>query len=403
MIRQAQRDDIRALAELWTRSFPGERTLEQRIRQLETGGVFGGIEAVWLAEIGGRMAGAFRAYALTQHLHGCAYPMMGLGAVAVDETVRRRGIGRQLCLEAIRIARERGDVLSVLYPFRPAFYEALGWGHVGELHAFRFRPESLLRTGTADVFRASHEDTNAIAACYARVAAATNGPIARTPRIWRQHLGGTSTHAYLTGTPRVEGYLIARFSRGSVPDERALYIHELIAENHDAYSGLLGWIAAQRDAWRVVLYDATPDEHFEHRLADPRPPGFRAARYLWAPVYRCIRGPMLRVLDVPAAVVRRAHWGPVAPLRFGLEVADDVVSENTGPFVIDFDGHRATVSRGAARPTLRTSARGFAQLFAGELQLTDAIQLDLAEVTGDASSIGALFRADRCFRLLDEF
>src|SRR5215211_6902802 len=127
MIRRAERDDIQALAELWARSFPGERSVEQRIRQLETGGVFGGIEATFLADVGGRMAGAFRAYALTEHLHGCAYPMMGLGAVAVDETARRRGIGRQLCLEAINIARERGDVLSVLYPFRPAFYEAHGW------------------------------------------------------------------------------------------------------------------------------------------------------------------------------------------------------------------------------------------------------------------------------------
>lgn len=403
MIRRAQRDDIQALAALWARSFPGERTLEQRIRQLETGGVFGGIEATWIAEVGDRMAGAFRAYALTQHLHGCAYPMMGLGAVAVDETVRRRGIGRQLCVEAIRVGRQRGDVLSVLYPFRPAFYQALGWAHVGELHAFRFRPESLLRTGTVDVLRAAADDTTALAACYARVAAATNGLIARTPRIWRQHLDGAAVHAYLTGAPRVEGYLIARFSRSRVPDERALYIHELVTETHHAYTGLLGWVAAQRDAWRVILYDAAPDEHFEHRLADPRPPGFRSARYLWAPVYRSIRGPMLRVLDVPAAIERRARWGPVAPLRFGLEVVDDVVPENTGPFAIDFDGHRARVSRGTVRPALRTSATGFAQIFAGELQLADAIRLDLAEVTGDASSIGALFHADTCFRLLDEF
>src|SRR5688572_10499016 len=232
MIRRGRQEDIPALAELWTRAFPGERSVEQRIRQPETGGVFGGIEATWLVEASGRMAGAFRAYSLTQHLHGCAYPMMGLGAVAVDETVRRRGIGRQLCVEAVRIGRQRGDVLSVLYPFRPAFYEALGWGHVGELHAFRFRPESLLRAGTAEVLRAAADDTTALAACYARVAAATNGLIARTPRIWRQHLEADTVHAYLTGAPRVEGYLIARFSRGTVPDERSLYIHELVAETH---------------------------------------------------------------------------------------------------------------------------------------------------------------------------
>jgi GNAT superfamily N-acetyltransferase len=119
VFRRAERDDIRTLAELWSRAFPGERTIEQRIRQLEMGGVFGGIDAVWMAHIDGRLAGAFRAYSLTQHVHGTTYPLMGLAAVAVDETARRRGVGRALCLEAIRIARERGDVLSALYPFRP--------------------------------------------------------------------------------------------------------------------------------------------------------------------------------------------------------------------------------------------------------------------------------------------
>src|SRR5690606_1077149 len=127
MIRPAEHHDIRNLSELWARAFPGERTVEQRVRHMETGGVFGGIETAYLAERSGRAVGAFRAYALTQHMHGTPYRMMGLAAVAVDETARRRGVGRELCEHAVRIARDRGDVLSVLYPFRPAFYHALGW------------------------------------------------------------------------------------------------------------------------------------------------------------------------------------------------------------------------------------------------------------------------------------
>ena len=404
MIRRAQRDDIQELSELWARAFPGERTVEQRVRQLETGGVFGGIEAAWLDELDGRITGAFRTYSLTQYLHGCAYPMMGLAAVAVDETARRRGIGRRLCLEAVHIARERGDVLSALYPFRPSFYTALGWGYVGEMHAFRFRPESLQVSHCGVVQRAAPSTTNAIAACYARVAHESNGLIARTPRIWRQHLESETTYAYLTGGTRVEGYLIARFNKGSAPDERSLYIHELLAENADAYRTLLGWIAAQRDEWRVILYDASPDENFAHRLADPRPPGYRSARHLWAPVHRSIRGPMLRVLDVPAALERRVRWGPSAPLRFSLEIDDGIVPENAGPFGLDFDGRAVRVTRGKnARPTLRTSSAGFAQIFAGEVSVMSAISLGIASVDGDASSIQALFRTDRCFRLLDEF
>lgn len=404
MIRHAEHSDIRALAELWARAFPGERSAEQRVRHLETGGVFGGIESTWIAERGDRIAGAFRAYALTQHMHGAAYRMMGLASVAVDESARRRGIGRDLCEHAIRIARERGDVLSVLYPFRPAFYHSLGWGMTGELHAYRFRPEALGEVGRGSVVvRAAPDDAAAIAACYDRVAPELNGMIARTPRIWRSHLEGDSTHAYITGNGSVRGYMIVRFGRSSAPEDRPLYVREIVAADHEAREALLGWISAQRDTWRLIQYEATPDERFAHRLAEPRTPGFHPARYLWAPVARIIRGPMLRVLDTRAALEKRVRWGPAAPLSFGLHLLDELVPENEGPFAVDYDGSRATVKRGTARPTLRMPMTAFAQVFAGELRVREALNLGLAECDGDVSAVDTLFASEHCFRLLDEF
>jgi predicted acetyltransferase len=405
MIRKAEHNDINDLAALWTRAFPGERTVEQRVRHLESGGVFGGIESAYLAERAGRMVGAFRAYALTQHVHGTAFRMMGLASVAVDESARRRGIGREMCEQAVRIARDRGDTLSVLYPFRPGFYHALGWGMVGEMHAHRFRPESLARTGDgSSVVRAEAGDAAGVAACYGRAAAGTNGLISRTPRIWRSHLEGESTHVYTAGGDAIRGYMIVRFGRSPSPDDKPLFVREIVAEDHESYETLLGWIAAQRDAWRLVHYDAVPDERFDHRLSEPRTPGFQPARYLWAPVARVIRGPMLRILDVRNALQERQRWGGAAPMKFALGVIDPLVPDNEGPFQIDFDGGRTIVRRGAgARPLLRLPAAAFAQVFAGEVSVREALNLGIAECDGDASAIDSLFRVDRCFRLLDEF
>jgi predicted acetyltransferase len=403
MIRSAEHDDIAQLAGLWARAFPGERTVEQRIAHLETGGVFGGIETAWIAERAGRTVGAFRAYALTQHMHGAEHRMMGLAAVAVDETARRRGVGGELCRYAVRVARERGDVLSVLYPFRPAFYQALGWGMVGELHAYRFRPESLAITGAGDVRRAAAADFPAIAACYADVAVGTNGLIRRRARVWRHHLDADGTHAYVTGSAGVEGYALVRFARAASPDENPMYIRELVAANAAAYDALLGWVSAQRDAWRIVSYEATPDEHFAHRLCEPRPPGFHNMRSLWAPVGRIVRGPMLRLLDVPRALEQRLRWGPAAPLQFGLDITDTVVPENNGAFKVEFDGSSVTVRRGAARPLLRMPVAVLAQIHAGELTVPQALRLGLATGEGDTTSVAALFQTDRRFRLLDEF
>jgi predicted acetyltransferase len=404
MIRQATREDIMELADLWSRSFPGERTVEQRARQLETGGVFGGIDTAYLSVRDGRVMGAFRAYALNQYMHETQYRMLGLAAVAVDETMRRHGVGRELCEAAIGIARARGDVISALYPFRPSFYNALGWGLAGKLLSYRFRPESLVRVRNEPVRRAGSDDYPAIAACYSRVAQQSNGLIVRTPRIWRQHLEATATHIYITGDDRVRGYVVVHHGRARSPDHRPLFIHEMIAEDENTYSALLGWISAQRDMWRVVQYDATPDELFDHRLSEPRPPGYRPSRFLWNPIARVVRGPMLRVLDVRKAVEQRVRWGAASPMRFTLEISDPLVPDNEGPFELDFDGSTVRVGGGNGnRPTLSTDAATFAQIFAGELRVVEAIRLGTAVCDGDKSSIDALFCADRCFRFLDEF
>jgi predicted N-acetyltransferase YhbS len=403
VIRKAVRGDIETLSELWARAFPGERTVEQRIAHMDAGGVFGGIETAWIAEEGSRCVGAFRAFALEQHLHGALYPMMGLAAVAVDEAARRRGLGRTLCAHAVDVARERGDVVSVLYPFRPSYYEALGWGLTGELHVFRFRPESLADTSAGDaVRRARPDDAPGIADCYERVAAAGNGMIRRSPRAWRHHLEADGVHTRVLGEGHISGYILVRYGRASVPDEKMMYVRELIADNPASYAALLGWIAAQSDAWRVVQYDASPDELFEHRLSEPRPPGFHLTRNLWAPTARLIRGPMLRLLDVGRALELRERWGPTAPLRFGLDVTDPLAPDQP-PLHADFDGSRVHVKRGTARPCLRAPLAVMSQIFAGELRVHQAVALGRAAGDGDLSSIDALFRVDRCFRLLDEF
>src|SRR5690606_6046357 len=111
-LRQAHRRDIPRLAELWAHAFPGERTIDERIRQLEAGGVFGGIDDAWYSEQGGVVAGAFRGYRLQQYLHGSLLPMLGVAAVAVAAHARRQGLGAGLCRGALRIGRQRGDLVS---------------------------------------------------------------------------------------------------------------------------------------------------------------------------------------------------------------------------------------------------------------------------------------------------
>ncbi len=298
-LRLAAPRDIPLLAELFNLAFPGERTVEDRARGLRAGGVFGGLETTYLAEGSEGVAGAFRAYRFAMHLHGRVWPTLGLAAVAVSPSFRRRGVGRWMCREAFRVGRERGDVLSALYPFRVSFYGSLGYSLAGTFHRYRFKLDDLARSpGWERVTWLSRGETAPVREVYARVAARSNGLLERTERMWgflaKERF---STHLYRDAAGAPRGYVVVSFRPGA--NGLVLVVRELLAETGEAYEGLLGWIAAQRDQGVEGVLDTLPGEEFHRRLGHPRRPRSGPARELWFESARVLQGPMVRILDVP--------------------------------------------------------------------------------------------------------
>lgn len=403
-MRRADRSDIRRVAELWVHSFPGERTLAERMHGLETGGTWGGIETVHVAEDGDDLVGALKLLEMTQYFGGEGIPMMGVAAVAVSTAARRRGVGRQLCEYALRNGSERGDALSVLFPFRPAFYARLGWAMTGALDRYVFAPESVTLDIEAPVRLARPEDEPGIRACFERMAHRTNGLIARSPRTWRQHLDAPGGYAYVHDDDGITGYMLVRYGRGRIAAERMLRIRELVADDGTAWRGLISWIPRQRDLWRRVLYDATPDEFFDLYLDDARPPRQRPARWLWTTTSTRLRGPMLRIVDVKSAIERRSDWnGP--PVTFTLDVRDLQLPANTGTFVVEWSDGEARVETAGANglPRVSLDIGTLALLYAGEIPLEAAVRAHRAVVDGDVEPVAAFFRPKSAFRMLDEF
>ena len=429
-VRQAEADDIRPLAHLWHDAFPGERTVGERIRMLETGGRYGGLDTVVVAEEPDHgISGAAKIYRMTEYIAGAPMPMMGLAAVAVAPPRRRRGIGARLCTAAIEAAADRGDVISVLYPFRPDYYERLGWGLVGELHEYRFHTEALAAENGDHVRTADLEhDAGAIAACYARVAEGSNGPIERDRQVWAyrltgEDLGVVPVDADAVWTARTEprnrpvvydddgtitGYALLRYVQKGSPEEHTLQVRELIAEDANAYRGLLAHIGGQSDQWPRCTHYARPDERFGDFLIDPRPPRYQGARSLYFPTARIVRGPMLRVLDVPGALEARRFFaaGGEEAATIELTVRDPQRPANAGPWTVRLEHGVAAVEEGepsSPDATLETDAVSFARIFAGEIRVTDAAARRRARMDGDVTVLDRAFATRERFWLLDEF
>lgn len=433
-ITAARPADVRDIARLWCDAFPGRRTVEDRMRMLQSGGRYGGLECVLvLRDPAGALAGAAKLYRLEGHIAGAPFPMMGLAAVAVAPSHRRQGLGARLCTEAIARAVGRGDLLSTLYPFRPEYYRKLGWGQVGELHDYRFHTASLPDYPEARHVRSAHrpEDGEAIARCYARVVANANGPITRDRRVWAyrlaaeelgvRSLGGHAGWSVPTDPKLrvvvhdeegIHGYALLRYVTRRDRDRQVLEVRELLTESERAYRGLLGHLAAQREQWPRARHFARPEERFGDRLSDPRPPGHDNARSLYFPTARIVRGPMLRLLDV-AGALRLRRWfhdpaAPVAACTLRLTVRDAQRPANDGPWMIRLEerGEAAAVESGGGKgwnAALSTDVATLARIFAGDIAPTDAARLGVAEVQGDAHVLDAAFATRERFWLLDEF
>jgi predicted acetyltransferase len=445
-IRAAVPSDIQAVAALWCEAFPSQRTVADRARMLETGGRYGGLESVLVArDAAAALVGACKIYRLTQYITAVAMPMMGLAAVAVAPWARRQGLGARLCAHAIERARDRGDVLSALYPFRPDYYERLGWGLVGELHEYRFHTAALVPYDEARHVRTAQRasDADAIAACYARLAARSTGPIERDARAWAYRLAdeelgvrpvavGSHPDALAPGAaPRgrvvvydhdgVTGYALLRGGRPGRSGRAVLHVRELLAETEEAYRGILGYIAGRADRWPVTRHAARSEERFGDRLSDPRPPGSTRARSLYFPTARIIRGPMLRILDVPRALGLRRYFlaSPGDDPReavIEIEVDDDQVPANRGPWVVRIQGGAATVAGrrrgdGAESPAggqavaarLRADTASLARVFVGDVAPGELYRVARGHVQGDIRLLNAAFATRERFWLLDEF
>ena len=291
-------EDIDDLAALWSLSFPSRGPAE-RVRELREGMTYGSLSDCFVARDGDRIVGALRGYRLTLHARGRAWPTLGLAAVAVAPDFRRRGLGRRMCVHALRIGRERGAVLAALYPFRTSFYASLGFALVGSLLRHRFDPSDLpLYSGWDRVRRA--DDPAELRALYQRAARAASGLIDRPDLAW-QFLAGPNTSAYVhdDAAGKATGYIVVRVKPGAASDR--LRVVELVALDRATHDALLGWISAQRDQFREVVYDALASEAMDRRLRHPRRPGSGRPRGLWFDAATLMRGPMLRLLS-PSAV-----------------------------------------------------------------------------------------------------
>lgn len=312
---------------------------------------------------------------------GASIPTAGIAGVTVAAEARGQGALGPLMTALLRAARERGAVVSGLFPTAPRIYRRLGYEVVTGLDTVEV-PTHVLglvpRPVGVSTRRASAADFDAVRAVYDTWAAAQNGPLSRrgvsfTASAEEFVAAFTGVTLAVDENGDVCGY--ASWERGQgFGEEAVIAVSDLLATTTDGYRALLGTVGSfasvtHRTSLRTSGLDLIrlflPSTHWRVTRSLPY---------------------MVKVLDVPAAVEsRRYPPGLTAELSFRL--VGDVLAENDATYAVSIaDGRAACTPVHGAEPERVLTPHGLALLYAGAsscANLRFAGHLTSGEITED--------------------
>lgn len=306
-------------------------------------------------------------------------PMESVGGVVALPEARRCGYTAEVMAGIVGDMHERGVPISTITtPFAYAFYRRMGWEYAFRRLRARFAPRLVASLG-ADAHGAARfvrwpptvagePGLEAMDAIYAQVMRARyQCAAARPPELWREHLRGKHTYAYIwEADGRRSGYGIFRVGR-----EDMVEVRELFALDGHAWCGLLGLLANFDSQAEKVEWDMAPDLRLDLVVPEQNDLELEATA----------EG-MFRVIDLAAALTARTY--PPAVGRVCLRLSDEQAPWNQGPFDVEWCGGRVEVraARGgaAAADSAAMDQRVFAQIYAGTVSPAEAARWRGADI-----------------------
>lgn len=340
---------------------PGDEQARHDLSRLAFGGDPNGVlrdpppgDAFGAFDDAGRLVAQVVALPYEQYWGGRPVPMAGVAGVAVHPGARSQGLVRQLMGALVGRARERGQLVSALYPTAPRIYRRLDWEVVGSLDTTRLPLQALgvpvthgWRTRTA-----GPDDVTAVAQVYDAVAADGSGMLARTGPSFPAGAAGVLEHDVVTLAEDPDGQVVGYASYGRGLGYRggaALRMGELLSLQGEGALALLRSLASWDSVVDAVLWRG-PTDDLALRLPGRVPPP------------ESVQPWMLRVLDPAAAVAARGFPSGLAlGASFALAGDDGRLS---GWHLEVADG-RGVLDAAPADGLPVLSTRGLALLYAG--------------------------------------
>jgi predicted acetyltransferase len=346
-----------------------------------------------LAEENGQSVATATSYAYRMWVRGAALPCQGVAWVGAIKTHRRRGAsstGRDrgggaasaVMRHLLQHARQRGDVLSALMPFRASYYEHFGYGLVERRREWRI-PLTLLPAGPAEGLRYFEPaDLPALADCRQRIAQAGQCDIER-PLPWDAYMRSWPDGFVIVDRPAGEAAAHGwfRFTDQRENGKDNIVVDELFYDSMDALQRILYFLASLRDQYLEAILHLPADLPLNRLLREPQIP-HRIVEHPTAAA-RCYTRMQVRILD---------HVRFLQALKLPADSRGTVtiaIHETEGPtsrLRLEFDGGRCVAGPTEQTAQLECSDKTWAAIATGDLCPLTACALGLLKAADPAAA-----------------
>jgi predicted acetyltransferase len=325
------------------------------------------LEEFLCAYEGDRMVACARSIPVGQWFGGRSIPMAAISMVATAPEHRGKGIVTETMRRLLVSERERGALISALYPATVPLYRRLGYEYGGVFTEYTASPDELPRADPGRVELFEGDDFSELKACFGRVAPDHNGWLETDDDSWwrfrvlrRWGKDTVSRAVVVPGNGGIEGY--ATFVKDIIDGwNHRLVCSHLVGETPEALGALLGYFRRFRSITQELRWRGAPNDRLALLLPEQneRPPfQFRF---------------MLRLLDVPGALEARGY--PEVDGEALITVADDLFPGNDGSFQLVAESGKLRVERAESGRSRPISIGHLSALFSGHVSPADLVRV----------------------------
>lgn len=371
-IKPMQTDELPKVAAMRAAGFGG--SLEQTLERMQNNPRYDASH-VLVAEHAGTLVGTGTVFPAQMWLSGVPMDVGAVAGVTVPIDYRQNGIAAKLMKQAISQMHANGRALSVLFPFSHKYYGGLGYGTIGDLHAYSFTPGNVAVTGNLGNVRPFEPgDLSMMRAVYKGQMTWHNGWFTRSNDWWANIVERWPNIMVYDNDGFIDGYFIYQTS-SSVDGRRALEIKEFFSAEPEAYQGLMGWLAGQQDIDQID-YLAPADTPLRHSLHHPYAEGGQNRGWIFNDLCHITPGPMGRIINLAKAFTTRFYTrGVSGELTF--KVTDSLIPANEEPIVFRLVDGRAETrpAEGKLSSAIETDITTLTQILCGYMKAVDARKL----------------------------